>query len=111
MGRRLDAGNPNPRNVGSDFGWLGIRLWDVLAARDARNRHHQARLQEMCDWRNAVAHHDFASTALAGRRRVRASDLAAWRASCDALALELDQAMRLYLSVTTGHVPWQEAAR
>lgn len=29
-GRKLDSGNPNPGNIGSDFGRFGIQFWPAM---------------------------------------------------------------------------------
>src|SRR5437870_4516899 len=57
--RKLDRGNPNPRNIDADFGRLGIRFWQDVIAQDQRNRVRRALLEELNTWRNAIAHQDF----------------------------------------------------
>src|SRR4051812_26511381 len=36
-GRKLDTGNPNPGNIGADFGRLGFRFWPAVETDQARN--------------------------------------------------------------------------
>src|SRR4051812_44090138 len=36
-GRKLDSGNPNPGNLGHDFQFFGLKLWEALKAHDAAN--------------------------------------------------------------------------
>ena len=40
--RRLDAGNPNPGNIGADFNRLGLNFWDHVEAENARNPNRKA---------------------------------------------------------------------
>lgn len=105
-GRRLDAGNPNPANIGADFGWLGLPLWDQIAASDPRNRDRRRALEELNGWRNAVAHFDYRKPGLSGQVRVRVSDMKRWRAACDALTVELDRECAMYFASVTGRHPW-----
>src|SRR5438477_6964048 len=37
-GRKLDTGNPNPGNLGSDFARFGMQFWMEVLALDQRNR-------------------------------------------------------------------------
>lgn len=59
--RKLDRGNPNPGNLGSDFGRLGVDFWVQVRQSDKRNRQRQDQLQGLSTWRNAIAiaHQDF----------------------------------------------------
>src|SRR5258706_15808611 len=43
-GRKLDTGNPNPGNLGSDFGRFGMVLWNLVKAHDPRNIARQQQL-------------------------------------------------------------------
>ena len=45
--RLLDRGNPNPGNIGADFGRLGIRFWNDVYVIDARNQSRRALLDEL----------------------------------------------------------------
>lgn len=107
-GRRLDAGNPHPGNIGADFGRLGIELWDHLRAGSPRTAERQRSLEEMNAWRNAVAHQDF-SRALVSREVVALRQVRRWRAVCDLLAAELDRTLQEHLLLLTGIEPWREA--
>jgi hypothetical protein len=103
--RKLDRGNPNPGNLGSDFGRFGIDLWAAMRARDRRNESRQAALRELAVWRNAIAHQDFSSPDL-GQRRVHLASVRRWRSACDALARELDAMFSAYLTNLVGVPPW-----
>ncbi len=37
QGRKLDSGNPNPGNLGSDFNRFGLDFWAVVDRLDVRN--------------------------------------------------------------------------
>ena len=58
QGRKLDQGNPNPGNLGSDFGRLGLHFWPAVGVRDRRNAGRQVQLETLNKWRNAIAHGD-----------------------------------------------------
>ena len=60
-GRKLDRGNPNPGNLGSDFGRLGFAFWDAVRNRDTRNQTRQDVLEKLSVLRNAIAHQDLES--------------------------------------------------
>lgn len=59
LGRKLDSGNPNPGNIGSDFDRFEISFWPAVIALHPHNKTRQALLITMNHWRNAVAHQDF----------------------------------------------------
>ena len=103
--RRLDRGNPNPGNLGSDFGRFGLDFWQELAARDRRNQSRQRALGELAAWRNAIAHQDFTSPNLQPRR-LRLADVRRWRSTCDALARHVDAMFAAYLTSMVGRRPW-----
>ena len=56
--RKLDSGNPNPGNLGSDFNRFGLEFWDAVDQLDVRNPDRRGELQELNVMRNAIAHHD-----------------------------------------------------
>jgi hypothetical protein len=105
-GRRLDFGNANPGNLGSDFGRFGLDFWDRVRRRDQRNAVRQSELGRLNDWRNAIAHQDFANPVLNGRDRLRVAEVRKWRRVCGQLAVEFDGVMALYLTSVIGKPPW-----
>jgi hypothetical protein len=105
-GRKLDYGNANPGNLGSDFGRLGIKFWNNVNARDWRNPRRQQHLESLNEWRNAVAHQDFNPTKLAGRTTLHLSSIRQWRRSCDNLAKAFDATVGEYLLRLVGIHPW-----
>ena len=105
LNRQLDRGNPNPGNLGADFGRFDLRLWDRLAARDARNRRRHADLETLNRWRNAIAHQDFTSPLL-GSGTLRLSAVRRWRRACDGLAGDMDLVVAGHLRTILGVSTW-----
>src|SRR5713226_2645578 len=66
LNRKLDKGNPNPGNIGSDFSRLGLKLWTDVYAHDPRNQPRKILLEELNEWRNAIVHQDFDPSKLGG---------------------------------------------
>jgi hypothetical protein len=106
LGRRLDSGNPNPLNIGSDFSRFGIDVWALARQRDARTVRRREKLETLNRWRNAVAHQDFRNISLGGRETVRFGEVREWRAACDGLAVDFDGVLRVYLKTLSGALPW-----
>lgn len=102
--RKLDQGNPTPGNIGSDYNRLGLNFWNEVKALDLRNQSRQNRLEELNQWRNAIAHQDFSkfqSGSALGLRHVRE-----WRSACNQLAIAFDTAMLQHIQAVTGTTPW-----
>jgi hypothetical protein len=107
FGRRLDRGNPNPDNLGSDFDRLGLEFWTLVAADRPENPARRAVLKELNEWRNAIAHQDFSASMLrAGRPNLTLAQVRLWRKACDGLARSFDEVMRDHLRGLTGSPPW-----
>ncbi|HEX4793914.1 MAG TPA: hypothetical protein VH370_08990 [Humisphaera sp.] len=102
--RTLDRGNPHPGGIGSDFNRLGIQFWPNVTHRDARNVRRSKLLQELIDWRNAIAHQDF--NPVGGNPTLHLTQVRAWRRAVGALAADFDQTMYDYLLVLLGSAPW-----
>lgn len=109
-GRKLDTGNPNPGNIGSDFSRLAIALWTRMSELDARTPGRRVRLESLNRWRNAIAHQDFGPgkdlDLGSGRTDLRLSDVTAWRTACDHLARTMDAAVAAHLTALVGRAPW-----
>jgi len=103
--RRLDRGNPNPGNIGADFGRLGLPIWDKVKALDSRNDERKQRLDELNDWRNAIAHQDFDPAKLGGRTTLRLNDVNRWRRACDQRPGPSTK-WRGHLDALVGSPPW-----
>ncbi|MBI3695136.1 MAG: hypothetical protein HY238_09910 [Acidobacteria bacterium] len=104
--RKLDRGNPNPGNIGADFARLGLRIWETVGALDMRNDARKQLLDELSNWRNAIAHQDFDPMKLGGRATLRLNDVNRWRRACDQLARAFDKVTRTHLRALVGSVPW-----
>jgi hypothetical protein len=105
-GRKLDMGNPNPGNLGSDFGRLGMQFWQEVQSCDRRNGRRQKCLDMLMAWRNAIAHQDFDGQKLGGRTELRLSDVRTWRSACAVLARSFDFAVAEHLTALVGSAPW-----
>jgi hypothetical protein len=101
--RKLDVGNPNPGNLGADFGRFGLQLWPALKALSPRTVVHQRALDELNLWRNAIAHNDF--TRLPVPPRLTSAQVQRWRRACDHLARALDRVVARHLKVVVGVAP------
>jgi hypothetical protein len=104
--RKLDHGNPNPGNIASDFNRLGIKLWPAVYHLDARNHQRLQTLEELNEWRNAIAHQDFDPAKLGGATSLRLSQVRNWRTTCSSLAGAFDVVMSDYIHNTCGKLPW-----
>jgi hypothetical protein len=105
-GRRLDRGNASPANIGADFERLGVSFWEAIRRSNMRNPSRQRRLEELNSWRNAIAHQDFSDPGFRGVEWVTVGQVRGWRSACNALAVEFDRVMRLYLHTFFGSDPW-----
>lgn len=104
--RKLNWGNANAGNIGSDYARLGLDIWSGVHAANARAEQRQRKLEQLNLWRNAVAHHDFDKPRLGGRRELTLTEIRGWRRACNALALDFDRVARSYLVGITGTAPW-----
>lgn len=104
--RKLDRGNPNPGNIGSDFNRFGISFWNEVLALDVRNAGRRDQLEMLNRWRNAVAHQDFDAVAPAGAVTLLLSQVRAWRSVCHELARYFDEVVRAKLALELGVSPW-----
>lgn len=104
--RSLNRGNPHPGAIGSDFGRLGIDFWREVDSVDTRNPRRRLFLQQLIDWRNAIAHHDFDAVAHEGAISLHLAEVRAWRSAINVLARHFDQTMYNYLHALLGSIPW-----
>lgn len=105
-GRKLDSGNPNPGNIGSYFGRLGVYIWDEIGRNDRRNADRRAKLEELNHWRNAIAHQRFDPAVLGGRTTLGLQQVRGWRLACQGLAFALDAVVAAHLTKLCGNAPW-----
>jgi hypothetical protein len=106
IGRKLDSGNPNPGNLGGDFGFFDLRLWHALEARDPANAERNKELERLNEWRNAIAHQSFDPTKLGGRNALRLEEVRRWRRTCEQLADDMDVVVGAHVATITGVNPW-----
>lgn len=104
--RKLDTGNPNPGNIGSDFNRLGLNFWSRVNVQDARNADRRVRLERLNAWRNAIAHQDFDPAKLGGTTVLRLETVRSWRRPTGRLATSFDAVMETHLRLVTGTAPW-----
>ena len=104
--RKLDRGNPNPGNIGADFARIGLGIWDKVKALDRRNDTRKQLLDDLNEWRNAIAHQDLDPAKLGGRTTLRLSDVNGWRRACNQLARAFDAVACAHLTALLGSPPW-----
>ena len=102
--RSLDKGNPHPGGIGSDFNRLGIAFWPAVNRTDARNIQRSQSLQDLNNWRNAIAHQDF--TPVGGNSTLHLARVRKWRRAVAELAINFDLTMYNYLLTLHGQRPW-----
>ena len=107
FGRKIDRGNPNAGNLGSDFNRFSFVFWSLVDAHRPQNSDRKAALEELNDWRNAIAHQDFPTSMLrAGRPNLTLAQVQSWRKACDGLARSFDDVLHGHLQTLTGVAPW-----
>ena len=105
--RRIDRGNANPGNLGSDFNRFDLAFWDDVEIHQSQNRDRKIALEELNDWRNAIVHQDFAAAMLrAGRPKLPLAQVQSWRKACDGLARSFEEVLHGHLQTMTGVPPW-----
>jgi hypothetical protein len=92
-GRKLDRGNPNASNLGSDFARFDFDFWAAVRALDRRNAQRRESLEQLGTWRNAIAHQDFGGTALTPPPPLQLFHVRRWRSALDALATHFNTAV------------------
>lgn len=105
QGRKLDTGNPNPGNLGADFGRIFAgNFWDQVLGVPAVSAivDRKAKLEAMNTWRNAIAHQDWRTVG----PNLGIAQVRAWRSACRMLATAFDRAVWAELHATTGNAPW-----
>ncbi len=104
--RSLDRGNPHPGAISSDFGRLGVDLWERTVALDGRNARRRKLLQELIDWRNAIVHQDFDPVATGGKPVLHLARVRRWRSVLNILARTFNEVMYNHLRNLSGREPW-----
>jgi hypothetical protein len=103
MNRTLDRGNPHPGGIGSDFNRLGVDFWPEVYAIHGSNNRRRELLQELIEWRNAIAHQDF--NPVGGNPTLHLGRVRSWRSAVNALTVFFDRVMRGYLGGLMGTAP------
>jgi hypothetical protein len=94
-------------SIGSDFNRFGLAFWSLVDGLKPENAARRSALDELNEWRNAVAHQDFSAAMLrAGRPHLTLAQVRAWRKACHGLALAFDAAMWNHIKTLTGNDPW-----
>lgn len=112
--RHLDKGNPWPNQIREDFKRFDMDIWQAVGCEKRPINNWQrrvTRLEQVCIWRNAIAHEDFD---LNMEQKAKVHDaypghlvsVRKWRNACNRLAIRMD-------GVATNHLanllntPWQ----
>lgn len=104
--RALDRSNANADAIAQDFERVGIDIWDVAEQSHSLTESRRKGLMMLLKWRNAIAHQDFDSQKLGGRKEALLKDARGWRSNCTGLARTFDRVVGDHLAgVTNGH-PW-----
>jgi hypothetical protein len=107
FGRRVDSGNPNPGNLGSDFNRFSLRFWQQVDAHRPHNPQRRASLEELNEWRKAIAHQNFTPAMLRGGRPIlHLSRVQNWWRACEGLPRSFEEVMRVHIEGLTGTSPW-----
>lgn len=106
LNRKLDIGNPNPGNLGSDFARFDLDFWPGIIAADPRHGARKARLERLNAWRNAIAHQAFDPKKLAGQQSITLAPIRQWRQDCAAVAVAMNDVVADHVATIVGTRPW-----
>jgi len=104
--RKLDRGNPSPGNIGADFARHGTNFWDEVQTHNRRNPLRMKHLEDLNNWRNAIAHQDFDPSKLGRIIVLRIRRIRTWRVACERLAISFDEILRQHIRRLIGTSPW-----
>ncbi|MGW1346958.1 hypothetical protein ACWCOV_38305 [Kribbella sp. NPDC002412] len=108
-GRKLDIGNANWGNIGSDFAKFGVSVaTELKAAYPRRYRGWTGKLDRLILARNAIAHQNPADLAEASALQpLTLATFRNWRSALNGVAIGLDRVVGTYLKDLDGTVaPW-----
>jgi hypothetical protein len=101
--RQLDSRNAQPGSLGADFNRFGLEFWPAVEHVDRRNRQRREKLDQLNEWRNAIAHHDIASRRSSlTPREVTLDACKDWRSALNGLALSCDRVLAAHLQTLLG---------
>lgn len=110
QGRKLDSGNPRKSALGADFGRLGFTFIPAVSAADPTAGAALDTLEELIDYRNAVAHNnesEIASIESAGNIRATLGVFRQCRTTLNSLASIVDANVSAQLaSLLSIPAPW-----
>ena len=101
--RKPDRGNPHPSALGSDFNRFELAFWGEVRRLYVRSPTWQNRLDELNQWRNAIAHQDFTNL---DATTLQLQAVRKWRKACNRLAEAFDDVMRRHIQSIIGTAPW-----
>ncbi len=105
--RQLDIRNVQPGSLGADFNRFDFAFWTAVKNQDTRNAARQGKLEQLNEWRNAIAHHNVEtrrSTLVPGEVTLPACR--SWRSALDGLAASFDRVLADQLATLLGPRPW-----
>jgi hypothetical protein len=105
-GRPFGRGNPQGSAIGSEFGRFGFSFWDEVYALHAQNDRRRELLDELMEWRNAIAHNDFDPARFGLNPMLLLHQVRTWRSAMNVLAQSFDTVMRVRLTQLLGAAPW-----
>lgn len=105
-GQPFSRGNPQAGTIGSDYGRLGLPFWDEVYAVHAHNRRRRALLDELMEWRNAIAHNDFDPARFGPNPTLHLAAVRRWRSALNGLCVGFDRVLRDHLTGILGAAPW-----
>ncbi|WP_344315332.1 hypothetical protein [Fodinicola feengrottensis] len=108
-GRRLDRGNADPSALGSDFGLLGMRIWDALRSTyPAKGELWRRKLELLNAARNGIAHDDQTKLGVvrAAGWPLTLASARSWRAGLDGLVVGMDHVVKRHVQDTLKVSPW-----
>lgn len=83
-----------------------IEFWAEVYSLHAGNERRRELLRTLVDWRNAIAHQDFAQVVAGGPATLHLATVRRWRTAVNSLARHFDEVMYNYLVNLTGSNPW-----
>jgi hypothetical protein len=107
--RLLDRGNPTSGNLGSDFRRFGFVFWEAVEEDDQRSKKRKSKLDQLCEWRNGIAHGDISRKRAEEKLvpdRVTLDVCRGWRGALNGLAISIDKVMAAQCENLGCSKPW-----
>lgn len=107
FGRKLDQGNANGGNLGSDFFRIGLPIVQEVKRVSTANKVRLEGLERLNAARNAIAHNNPTQLAeVASVQPLTMRSAKSWRGNLNGLADAMDRCVGSYLRDLTGQQPW-----